>query len=58
MALNYTELLNKDYRVFFFVFDRQAPAQNSASVASYAASRGGLTVDYGRWTNDRSENNR
>ena len=29
---------------FFLVFDRQAPAQSSASVASYAACRGGLTV--------------
>jgi len=32
------------YRVFFFLLDRQAPAQVSASGTSYAACRGGLTV--------------
>lgn len=56
MALNVTELLTKDYRVFFFLFDRQAAVRRSSSVASYAASRGGLMVDYGRWTNERSDN--
>ena len=42
------------YVAFFFLFDRQAPAQRSArrctSVASHAACRGGLTVDVGIWT--------
>jgi len=34
--------------VFFFsLLDRKAPAQRSASDASYAACRGGLTVDDG-----------
>ena len=44
------------YRVFLFLLDRQMPVQrsarSSASVASYAAFRGGLTVDDGRQTND------
>jgi len=33
------------------------PAQRSAGVASYAASRGGLTVDNGSSIKDRSDNN-
>ena len=47
MVLNFTELLNKDYGVFFFLYVRQAPVRRSASFASYAETRGGLTVDYG-----------
>jgi len=40
---------NKKYWVFFFLLDRQKPiqrlARGYANVASYAACRGGLTVD-------------
>jgi hypothetical protein len=43
--------------VSFFLVDRLAPAQRSASVASYVACGGGLTVDDGNYTSDRSDNN-
>jgi len=43
------------YRVFFFLLERQAPAQRSPSVASYTACRGDLTADNWSWTNDRNK---
>ena len=45
----------------FFLLDRKAPAQRhtrrSANVASCAACRGVLMVDYGSNTKDRSDRN-
>ena len=42
------------YRVFILLLDRKALVQCSArsfaNIVSHAASRGGLTVDDGRWT--------
>ena len=60
-SLNVAAKWKQSRAFFFFLLDRQAPAQlsarNSASVPSYVKSRGILTVDDGSNTNDHSDNN-
>ena len=44
----------RKYRFFSLLLD--TPARRSASVVSYAACQGGLTVNDGRYTNDHTDN--
>ena len=47
--------VNNFYSILAFKLDQQAPPRLSASFASFAAFREGLTVDEGSWTNDSSK---